>query len=139
MTNTYRAAAISTVLLALATPLAACGESAPSVTFAQREFERKLKTEIGTAPFVVENFAKMNGQAREAEGVANYVMWYSATVRFPQGVRPECVATNPNQFMGFNCMNVFGGMEPLPRGASKAFDGQILFTKSEQGWLVPSY
>jgi hypothetical protein len=122
-------------LCTAATSLAACGANVPSEVQGRRAFEAQLKQKVAGAPFVVETFTKTNGQQAEMLGVPVYTMSYHAVVSFPEGVRPECVPTSPNQFMGFNCG--FGSMQGVPAqpaGARATYDNSVSFEKSERGW-----
>ncbi len=84
----------------------------------------------------IKSFDKTNGQHTDAFGVKGYVMWYSANVRFPDGVHPECVSNN-GEFMGFDCgFQLQGnGVGAIARGSEASFKGTISFQKTEAGWM----
>lgn len=129
----------STVAVALVALLAGCS-GAPSESAGRQTFEARIQKEVGSTPFSIDAFQKTNGQEVNLGGVTAYRLFYSSTVSFPEGYRPECVSDG-NRFPGFDCWLGFaakGGVRPQPRGAAVTYSGEIDFQKTENGWVADS-
>jgi hypothetical protein len=125
-------------MLLLAT-MSGCSGS-PSEGVAKGAFEARLRKQLGNTSFNVDSFRKTNGQEVNLGGVSGYRLFYTSTVSFPQGYRPECVSDG-SKFVGFNCWLGFagqGGIRPQPVGASVNYSGEIDFQKTENGWVTDS-
>lgn len=114
--------------------LVACSVT-PSSGDSERALENYLKAKTKGVQVNIDDFSKTNGQEAESSGIKFYVVYFTANVSFPDGVRPECVQ-NGGEFRGFNC--AFSGMDSIPAqaaGAAVTLSGSIAFQKTENGWV----
>jgi hypothetical protein len=116
--------------------LASCSDT-PTGESARGAFRSKISTSVQNAPFEILSFQKSNGQAADVMGVRAYRYFYSASVSFPEGYRPECVEQG-SRFTGFDCgflaakQNVVG---PQKKGTIANYTGIINFQDTENGWV----
>lgn len=126
--------------------LAACS-SKPSEKDGRAAFEKKLAASFPGVTTHLDGFQKTNGQMKDVAGSKVYVMYYSADVGFPDGLKPECLEDH-SQFQGFNkfmeganCVTEVAGegLSPQYRGGRTTMTGTLEFESSEKGWLPTAF
>lgn len=97
--------------------------------------ENKTKLLSDNIPFVIVTFEKINGQMKMLSGVETYVVEYSATVEYPEGVVSECLGKeNSGVSESLSCEDILHGSHPLPKGARVVSLGEISFEMTDKGW-----
>lgn len=107
----------------------------PSERAGRQVFTAIQKDKLGGTPFEIRSFRKTNGSTAEVFGVRVYVMEYSASVRYPKGLRPDCIRSG-NAFAGWDCFHAQSqqGIRPQPAGSTETMTGELTFQKTERGW-----
>ena len=125
------------IAFAVALPLAACAAQPPSDQDARKAFSTKISAEAKAVPFNIDLFEKTNGQALEVNGIKGYRYYYTVSVSFPSGYRPECARDG---FAGFDCGFAFGtgasAIRPIPKNTTVSYAGVIAFQNTEKGWIA---
>jgi hypothetical protein len=110
-----RVAANLSLLLLIGT-LCGCGNGMPNEAAARTALEDKIKASNTTPMVKIKSFRKTNGQQIDALGMKGYQLMYEAEAEFLQD--------------GFD--PTFGYHR---KGETINKNGDIYFTKSEQGWI----
>ncbi len=112
----------------------------PTESSARTVFEARLRGQLGSVPFMIRSFDKINSQEMNVFGIQGYSLEYRAEVEFPEGYRPECVRDRSGGYGGrefdFNCFQFSNStsLSAQARGARVPFSGTINFQKTEKGW-----
>jgi hypothetical protein len=130
------------VILLLA--LCSCSQS-PSETQGKEALQEYLSEQVDGSPFEIVSFSKSDGQKMEVQGTPFYKLMFVADVSFPKGYHPECLKLEQYGGMegfqiGMQCSNKFNPfsdnpLKALPEGDKTKLSGNIIFSKSENGWL----
>ncbi|MEQ5787562.1 hypothetical protein J3454_06615 [Erythrobacter sp. NFXS35] len=133
-------------LIALSLLVGACS-SVPGEQEGRDALDEHLANKAGGAPYSIAGFEKTNGQELEVSGSPAYKLFFSADVRFPEGLYPIClnldqIANGMKQFQtGLQCSQRFSPfsddpLKALPVGATTKLTGEITLSQSENGWLT---
>jgi hypothetical protein len=124
--------------------LCSCAQN-PSETQGKETLKEYLAKEVDETPFEIVRFSKSDGQSLELMGAPAYKLIFVAEVQFPKGYHPDCL--NLEQFdgmerfrMGLACSTKFSPfsndpLKPVPVGEKTTLSGDMVFQKSENGWL----
>lgn len=99
----------------------------PTETDAKKVFEEAWPGRPRTIRVL--KFAKTNGVVSEINGVQNYRMNFESTIEYPNGNNTQCLGSGG----GLNCL--YSGTNPQPVGATETYTGEIVFEKTENGWV----
>ena len=115
----------------------------PTEAMARDAFQARVDRVFEPGLGVVRDFVKTDGLSSEVMGVPYYDLEFTATVHYPQGVRPEC---HPDEFFSWDCFAynsqvgasaTYAGLRGqgwrLP-GDSESVVGTISFQRTESGW-----